>query len=104
MGRPALAESLLTVAIAADSTRFVLWFKRGLSRFNEARFADARIDFERALAVENRPEAWFNLGLACDALGDRECAAASLDRYLELGPEGPARDRAAKLLERLARP
>ena len=103
LGEGARGDSLLTEAVGADSTRFAPWFNRGLARFRAGRLPGARADFERALAVEERPEAWFNLGLVCDAAADTAAAMRAFSRYRALVTEGAQFDQAGKFLERLGR-
>jgi tetratricopeptide (TPR) repeat protein len=60
---------------------------------------------ERAVAREpNRPEAWFNLGLAAEASGDQTRARAAWARYLVIDPSsewaGEAREHLDKLQPR----
>jgi Tetratricopeptide repeat len=100
LGEYADAESLLDRAVAARPDRFSFVFNRGLARFRLDRYAEAAADFEAALAVEERPEGWFNLGLARDALGEKRKAEAAFSRYLELAPAGERRDDALKFLDR----
>jgi len=101
LGESARGDSLLTEAVAADSTAFAPWFNRGLARFRLGRLAGARADFERALAVEERPEGWFNLALVCDAAADTTAAIRAFTRYRTLVPAGPQYEQAGKFLERL---
>jgi tetratricopeptide (TPR) repeat protein len=103
LGESARGDSLLTEAVTADSTGFAPWFNRGLARFRMGRLAGARSDFERALAVEERPEGWFNLALVCDASADTAAAIRAFSRYRALVPEGPQSEQAGKFLERLQR-
>ena len=100
LGDLAEGRALLTKALASDSTRFASWFLRGLAYFRDGDFARARADFEHALSVEERPEAWYDLALACDALADRDGARRALERYLELAPDGPQSEDVRKRLER----
>ncbi len=101
LGEEARADSVLTAAVAADTTAFAPWFNRGLARFRLERYSGARDDFRRALGVEERPEGWFNLGLACDALADTAGAVAAFLRVRELAPEEPMGGQAARFLNRL---
>jgi len=94
------AEETLSEALDALPERFSTLFNRGLARFHQESFGEAKADFERALAVEERPEGWFNLGLACDALEDRDCRERAFGRYLELVPEGPRAEEARRFLAR----
>ena len=45
------------------------------------------------------PEAQFQLGLTCNALGDLGCTTAALTRFLELAPDDPSAATAEALLE-----
>lgn len=98
---PAAADRLFGASVASDSTRFVAWYNRGVSRYSLRRFADAASDFRRALTLEDRPEAWFNLGLALEAMEDVGAASAAFSRYLEATPEAPRAATARKHLDRL---
>jgi tetratricopeptide (TPR) repeat protein len=100
LGDPARGRILLTEALAADSTRFAAWFNRGLASFQLEDYEPARADLERALAVEERPEGWFNLGLVGDAADDGDCVRRAFTRYLELVPEGPRAEDARRILQR----
>ena len=100
LGDPARGRTLLTEALAADSTRFAAWFNRGLASFRLEDYEPARADFERALAVEERPEGWFNLGLVGDATDDGDCVRRAFTRFLELVPEGPRAEDARRFLQR----
>ncbi len=90
---------MFTRSIAADSLRFTPWYNRGVTRYRQGRFAEAAADLRRALALEERPEAWFNLGLALELNENGEEAQAAFERYLELVPEGPRADAARKHLK-----
>jgi tetratricopeptide (TPR) repeat protein len=103
LGEYEAAERLLTEAVDAAPPAFSFSFNRGLARFHQGRFAEAKLDFERALGLENRAEAWFNLGLVCDALDEREEASAAFERYLELVPEGQKSIEARQFIEHLKR-
>lgn len=100
LGDPERARRILTEALADDSTRFTTWFYRGLASFRLEDYEAARDDFEAAIARDDRPEAWFNLGLACDALDDGDCVRRAFTRYLELDPDGAQADSAREFLER----
>jgi Tfp pilus assembly protein PilF len=99
-GQYELAEGYLTDAIEGGVERFSILFNRGLALFRQQRYDEAKVDFEHALEIQERPEAWFNLGLVCDALENREEAARAFTRYLELVPEGGKSEEARKFLER----
>jgi tetratricopeptide (TPR) repeat protein len=54
------------------------------------------------IIIERQPElaeAFFQLGLTCNMLGDSACAKDALERTLELAPEGPDAQTARELLE-----
>jgi len=54
------------------------------------------------LVIEKEPEAanaHLQLGLVCNMLGDSGCARESLERYLELAPDGPDAATARSLLD-----
>jgi len=102
LGATARAESLLSLALAGGPPRFSFCFNRGLARFREGRYAEARPDFQAALRVEERPEGWFNLGLTCDALELGKEAVDAFTRYLELVPEGEQADQARAFVKRWA--
>ena len=68
----------------------------------QGRFAQAAEDQERAIALEEHPPAWFNLGLALEKERRFEEALHAFRRYLELAPEGPMAKSAARHLEQLA--
>ncbi len=89
LGDTVQADRMFTRSIAADSLRFTPWYNRGVTRYRQGRFAEAAEDLRRALTLEERPEAWFNLGLALEMDKDFGDAQAAFERYLELVPEGP---------------
>ncbi|MFQ5723964.1 MAG: tetratricopeptide repeat protein, partial [Terriglobia bacterium] len=63
-------------------------YQRGVQLLERARFAEARAEFERALA--ERPEwveARINLGVACLELGLLDEALAAFERTRVLAPE-----------------
>jgi tetratricopeptide (TPR) repeat protein len=93
------ADRMFTRSIAADSLRFTPWYNRGVTRYRQNRFAEAVVDLRRALDLEERPEAWFNLGLALESDKKTEDSAAAFERYLELVPEGPRAETARKHLK-----
>lgn len=103
LGATARAESLLSLAVDAGLPRFSFWFNRGLARFRQGRYTEARPDFQAALRVEERPEGWFNLGLTCDALKLGDEATRAFTRYLELVPEGVQAEQARAFVTRWAR-
>jgi Flp pilus assembly protein TadD len=103
LGDPVLAETLLTQAMAAHPRRFDFAFHRGLARFRLDRFAEAATDLEQALELEERPEAWYDLALAREALGEKAAAIRAYSRYLEMAPEGSEGDEARQSIERLRR-
>jgi tetratricopeptide (TPR) repeat protein len=65
-------------------------------RYRQGRFFEAEADLRRALDLEERPEAWFNLGLAIEMNKNFEEATSAFERYLELVPEGPRAETARK--------
>jgi tetratricopeptide (TPR) repeat protein len=99
-GQNELAEAFLSDAIDAGVERFSIFFNRGLARFRQERHDEAKTDFEHALTIQERSEAWFNLGLVCDALENREEATRAFTRYLDLVPEGRKSQEARDFLER----
>ncbi len=56
------------------------------------------------LVVEKQPataDAYLQLGLTCNMIGDTACAKDALERYLELAPDGPDAATAQSLLDYL---
>ncbi len=102
LGDTLQAERLFTRSIVADSSRFAPWYDRARVHYRQGRFAQAAEDLERAIALEEHPPAWFNLGLALEKERRFEEALHAFRRYLELAPEGPMAKSAARHLEQLA--
>ena len=99
MGDTLQADRMFTRSIAADSLRFAPWYNRGVAHFMRGHFSEAAENFRRAIALEERPEAWFNLGLALELSKDFKGARGAFERYLVLAPAGPHADAARKHLK-----
>jgi tetratricopeptide (TPR) repeat protein len=72
-------------------------------KFGDWRTASA--EFQEAIDCAPAPQGsqYFRLGVACAFLGKRACAAAALQKAVELGPDG-IRTRAQAQLSRLPAP
>ena len=83
------------------SPRPVAWYYTGQFYFDQSRFEDARVMFERTVAQLPR---WFapihlRLGLTYEALKDTSRAEVEFEKYLELAPaDAPDRDGVKKHL------
>lgn len=93
------ADRMFTRSIAADSLRFTPWYNRGVAQFMRGHFSEAAENLRRALDLEERPEAWFNLGQALELSKDFKGAQVAFERYLVLAPTGPRADAARKHLK-----
>jgi Tfp pilus assembly protein PilF len=68
--------------------------------FNENEYAGSKGLLD--IVIEKEPEfapAYLQLGLTCNALADKDCAVAALERFLELAPDDPEAATATSLLE-----
>lgn len=94
------AGPYLNHALSGEHPGFTPWFYRGLARYHQGDYRGAASDYERALAQEARPEGWFNLGLAYDALHDSPNAVRAFTAYLEHAAGEPGAAAAKAFLER----
>jgi tetratricopeptide (TPR) repeat protein len=98
LGENGAAEAEFSLAIANGGDGYYPRFKRGLARFGAARFEEAVLDYEAALAFEETPQAWFNLALALDACGKREAGIAALETCLTFDADAGLREAAERYL------
>lgn len=79
-----IVVGLGSIAVAEDAEAIL---KRGMQLRRQGRDADARVEFQRAVRVEDSGRAWAQLALAEQALGLWTEASAHLDRALERAQE-----------------
>jgi tetratricopeptide (TPR) repeat protein len=80
-----LALALLlkvNVAEAQHDVRAVELFKQSAERYREGKFSEAADLLRQAYAREPEPLLLFNLGRACESMGDAKCAIDAYTRYL----------------------
>lgn len=78
------------------------YLMRGAIYFDGQRYADAKTDYEKAIALDEKydPFVGYQLGLACQKLMNFELAITAFERYLASNPRRPElRNRAARHLE-----
>jgi hypothetical protein len=78
-------------------------FDAGTLAFDQARFADAALEFEQAYALEPAWQVLYNLGAVYAALGRSAEAAAAFELYLEQGVGSIGADRGREVESELAR-
>lgn len=78
-------------------------FDAGQVAFNDARYGDALVYFERAYRLSHRPALLFNIGLCHDRLRDDAAAIEAYERYLAEVPSAPNRREVDGRLEALHR-
>ena len=85
-GRLSEAEGCFTTCLALWPDAHLVYFNRGLCRFQLRDYAGAEADFTRVLQLrQDLVPAWFNRGLCRKALGAYELADDDLTRALEIG-------------------
>jgi tetratricopeptide (TPR) repeat protein len=90
--KEALAD--FDAALAGDAALGEAFLNRGNTHFLAGRYDLAIADYEKSLDVElSKPwVAWYNIGLAREALKDARAARTAYERALEINPDfGPAR-------------
>jgi tetratricopeptide (TPR) repeat protein len=87
-GRPLLGRNLQVLAQAEplDPTNIAILVARGAQLLLLERYADARAEYQRALALEPRAEIWLNLGRVEWQSGDPAAAAANFAKATALNP------------------
>ncbi|HEY4117052.1 MAG TPA: hypothetical protein VGM56_04330 [Byssovorax sp.] len=70
------------MARAQHDPRAVELFKQSAARYRDGRFAEAAALLREAYAREPEPLLLFNLGRACEGMGDAPCAIDAYTRYL----------------------
>jgi TolB-like protein/class 3 adenylate cyclase/Tfp pilus assembly protein PilF len=81
------ADGLLAEALARDRSLPRLHWALGLLRRTQARFAEAKIEFENTLALDrNNPGAMLQLGFVLNNLGQPEAALPYFEKALKLTP------------------
>ncbi len=78
-------------------------FEAGEAAFNDARYGDALVHFNRAYDQSHRPALLFNIGLCHDRLRDDAEAIEAYERYLTLVPSASNRREVDGRLEALHR-
>ncbi|HVY46216.1 MAG TPA: hypothetical protein VHB21_10070, partial [Minicystis sp.] len=81
------------VARAQHDPRAVELFRESAVRYREGRFREAAELLREAYAREPEPLLLYNLGRACEGMGDAACAIDAYKRYLRAAKAPP--DRAA---------
>jgi tetratricopeptide (TPR) repeat protein len=81
-------------------------FRAGAEAYSEGRFAEAVKLLREAYRRKPEPVLLYNVGRACEGMGDLACAADAYERYLETEPEledkGAIEQRIATLRRQLA--
>jgi TolB-like protein/tetratricopeptide (TPR) repeat protein len=84
------AEELLLEALERDTNSSVVHFSMGMLRRVQNRLAEARIEFERAIALDrNDASALLQLGVVLWFLGQPEAAIPHIEKAIRLSPLGP---------------
>jgi cytochrome c-type biogenesis protein CcmH/NrfG len=95
------ARGALERGLAADPGLAEGWNALGVVRQRAGDAAGAKDAWDRAVRADPRyPDALFNLALACGQAGEYDRTRQMLRRYAGL-VEGPERERALELLQRL---
>jgi tetratricopeptide (TPR) repeat protein len=84
-----LALADFNAALAIDGDLAEAYLNRGNTHFLSNRIDAALADYEKALALDvNKPwAAWYNIGLAHEAKGDKPKAQEAYAKALELNPD-----------------
>jgi adenylate cyclase len=86
----AAAEELLLEVLERDTNSSVVRFSTGMLRRTQNRLAEARIEFERAIALDrNDASAFHQLGMVLMWLGQPEAAIPYIEKAVRLNPLGP---------------
>jgi TolB-like protein/class 3 adenylate cyclase/Tfp pilus assembly protein PilF len=86
----AAAEELLLEVLERDTNSSVVHFSMGMLRRTQNQLAEARIEFERAIALDrNDASAFLQLGVVLWLLGQPEAAIPHIERAIRLSPLGP---------------
>jgi adenylate cyclase len=86
----ARAEQLLLQALERDTNSSVAHFSMGMLRRTQNRLSEARIELERAIALDrNDASAFLQLGLVLVYLGRPEAAIPHAEKAIRLSPLGP---------------
>jgi Tfp pilus assembly protein PilF len=80
---PPVAE---TGAKTADDGAVQTELERGTAYVKNEKFADAKVHFEKAIAIKPTPDAWTYLGIADEKTGDRAGAEKAYKSALALDP------------------
>ncbi len=87
-GEPATALALTDAAISAGGEGASLWFVRGATLRLLNRLEESAAAYERATGeAPGVPEAWNDLGLVREALGDLAGATAALEQAIAVQPD-----------------
>jgi serine/threonine protein kinase len=82
----------LTILIAVGGlhlTRLVIadrYLVAGLRQLTDNRLSEAKLNFERSLSLYPTSEAYTNIGVLCDHIGDNKCAFDSYIAAIKLNP------------------
>ena len=74
---------MTTRAEAQHDAHAVELFKQSAERYREGKFSEAADLLREAYAREPEPLLLFNLGRACEGMGDAKCAVDAYTRYLQ---------------------
>jgi cytochrome c-type biogenesis protein CcmH/NrfG len=73
-----------------------------VSLWNAQKFAEAKAQFEKAVALDpNMAEAWYQLGMANLNTGDMPGAVTAFEGYLKAAPNGPKAAEAKTIVAQL---
>jgi tetratricopeptide (TPR) repeat protein len=80
------------------------YFLLGNVYFGSKLFVNAENSYRKSIDLNpEQSETYYNLGIACAALGDKNCTKASMEKYLEMSPDSQKAPDARKLLKEVSR-
>lgn len=98
-GIPDKAEQYLSAALVLDRNSEVARFSLAYLLYDQHRFAEARMHFQKILATNpSHPETVYGLGLCTYQLGRKNEAVRAFQKYLSLAPDGPWAENARNFL------
>ena len=97
----ATGASSLSAQPASDADRARLHFQTGASYYDAGDYEDALREFQRAHALSQKSELYYNFSLCYQQMGDLEKAIDYLSRYLQEVQEVPNRASLERRLENL---
>jgi O-antigen ligase len=85
--------------LAADS-----YFLLGNVYFGSKQFVNAENSYKKSIELNpEQAETYYNLGIVCAALGDKNGTKSSMEKYLEMSPDSQKAPDAKKLLKEVSR-